>query len=490
MRVPPIVPRPASVVETGGEYPGDPAAPGNRRETLRPGAYAPEGYKLVITPDQIETEAGTEKGLFYARQTLRQLSGAGGAVPCMEIGDQPFFPYRGFLLDSARHITRLSDIKTLVDAAALFKMNSLHWHLTDDQGWRIPIDRYPLLTEKGAVRLSSDFGKVHTGKLYGGFYTKSELREIVAYCAERHIDVIPEIDMPGHMTAAISAYPELSCSGKQIPVQTRQGIFPDILCAGKDSTLEMMFGILDELLEIFPSKNIHIGGDEAPKDHWKTCPACQKRIAHEGLAGEEELQRWFVEKICAYLRQKGRTAVVWNESLKGGVPCTDMTVEMWMDRKALCPAFANTGGKLIVSPFFHYYMDYPYAMTPLKKTYRFNPFVKGLDARGRSNVLGVEGSIWTEHIRDIEHLCSMAYPRFAAIAETGWTPPGQKNYRDFENRYDTLLPLLAALGIAGAPRKDWNPNPLKRIAGTCSFFGNNFSRQKPARSGVDEEERR
>lgn len=488
MREPRIVPYPASVVLTSGEYPGDPAAPENRRETLRPAEYAPEEYKLVICPDKIEVEAGTNKGLFYARQTLRQLSGAGGAVACMEIRDKPFFPYRGFLLDSARHITGLGDIKTLVDAAALFKMNTFHWHLTDDQGWRIPVDRYPLLTEKGAVRLSSDFGKVHTGKPYGGFYTKSELREIVAYCAERHIDVIPEIDMPGHMTAAISAYPELSCSGKQIPVQTRQGIFPDILCAGKDSTLETVFGILDELLDIFPSKSIHIGGDEAPKDHWKLCPACQKRIADEGLADEEELQCWFVGKICGYLRQKGRAAVVWNESLKGGVPCDDMTVEMWMDRKALCPAFANNGGKLIVSPFFYYYMDYPYAMTPLKKTYRFNPFVKGLDARGRSNVLGVEGSLWTEHIRDYEKLCTMAYPRFAAIAETGWTPPQQKNYQDFKDRYDALLPLLNAGRIVSPPRKDWDPNPLKRIAGTCSFFGNNFGRRKNANSrGIEEE---
>ena len=317
---------------------------------------------------------------------------------------------------------------------------------------------------------------MHTNKEYGGYYTKRELKEIVDYCAKRYIDVIPEIDMPGHMIAAIASYPGVSCTGEQIPVETRQGVFPDILCAGKDEAFELVFDVLSEIMDIFPSKHIHIGGDETPKKRWAECPDCQRRIGELGLNDEEELQGWFVNRIADYLRQNGRTAIAWNESLKSGLLNDDILVQMWMDRKKLSVDYANNGGKLIISPYFYYYTDYPYGMTPLNKTYRFNPLLKGINEDAFNNVVGVEVPIWTEHVRDFKHMCYMIYPRFAAVAETGWTKPENKDAKDFTARMERFVPQLEAIGITPADPAEWNPNPLQRVIQTVKFFSGNLTK--------------
>ncbi|MEI6579033.1 MAG: beta-N-acetylhexosaminidase [Eubacteriales bacterium] len=472
-----IIPYPNSV-----EYLGEDISVENidirlSSQTITDKIADPEGYELSISEWGIKILAGGEPGAFYAKQTLKQLAATGeGTLPCATIRDEPAYAYRGFMLDSVRHMTALDDIKKMIDAAALLKFNVFHWHLTDDQGWRIEIESHPRLNEIGSTRASSDFGKVHTNKEYGGDYTKRELKEIVDYCAKRFIDVIPEIDMPGHMIAAIASYPGVSCTGEQIPVETRQGVFPDILCAGKDETFELVFDVLSEILDIFPSKYIHIGGDEAPKKRWAECPDCQRRISELGLNDEEELQGWFVNRIADYLRQNGRKTIAWNESLKSGLLNDDILVQMWMDKKKLSVDYANNGGKLIISPYFYYYTDYPYGMTPLNKTYKFNPLLKGINEDDFNNVVGVEVPIWTEHVRDFKHMSYMIYPRFAAVAETGWTKPEIKDAKDFTARMERFVPQLEAIGITPADPPEWNPNPLQRVIQTVKFFSGNLTK--------------
>lgn len=438
---------------------------------ITPEIKNPEGYELDTSGGKIRIRAGGPRGAFYATRTLRQLvDGGEGYLPSVFIKDEPAFPYRGFMLDSARHMTSVDDIKKLIDAAALLKMNVFHWHLTDDQGWRFEVPKYPALTQIGAWRSGSDFGKVHSSERYGGYYTHAEIRDVVAYCAKQHMEVIPEVDMPGHMIAAIASYPELSCTGNTIPVETRQGIFPDILCAGKDSTFDFVFAVIDEICALFSSKYIHIGGDEAPKKRWKVCPDCQRRMQEFGLNDEEELQGWFVNSVAEYLQKHGRIAIGWNEVLKSGLIENNLIVQMWMDRKKLSAAFANEGGRIIVSPFYHYYTDYPYGMTPLDKTYEFNPILKGITPLCADNVVGVEAPIWTEHVRDFQHLCYMTYPRFAAVAETGWTKAANKDTFDFCERMERFLPQLMKCGIVPAPPDDWNPGMFERLKQTLAFF--------------------
>lgn len=466
-----IIPYPNYIKRLGADIPSEELNIAGSTINITHEIANPEGYELIIANGRVQITAGGPAGAFYAKETLKQLAADGdGTLPCVEIRDEPAYPYRGFMLDSARHMTALDDVKKMIDAAAMLKMNVLHWHLTDDQGWRIEIKSHPELVNKGAYRSGSHFGKIHSEERYGGYYTKSELRDIVDYCTKKHIELIPEIDMPGHMVAAIAAYPEISCRGEQIAVETRQGIFPDILCAGNDKTFEIIFDVLDEVMDIFPSKYIHIGGDEAPKKRWKECPRCQRLIEELGLNDEEELQGWFVNRIADFLRANGRQAVAWNESLNSGLLGDDILVQMWMDKKKRSVDFANQGGKIIVSPFYHYYTDYPYAMTPLNKTYKFEPVLKGIKDGCVQNVVGVETPIWTEHVRDFKQMCFMTYPRFAAVAETGWTHAYNKDVADFNRRMALFVPLLEEIGITPADESEWNPNIFKRLVQTIRFF--------------------
>lgn len=456
-----IIPMPNKVTFLGGQAT---VKPDEAVTEISP-VLGEEEYILTVEKDGIKLIGGSERALFYGRQTLRQLS---GECPCVKIEDKPAFPYRGFMLDTVRHIFSLDEIKKLIDAAASVKMNVMHWHLTDDQGFRFFSARRPEAAEKGSVRKSSNFGKLEEHGEYGGYFTPGQMKEIVKYCADRFITVIPEFDIPGHTSALIHAYPELSCAGKPLEVKTCQGIFNDILCAGKDETFSAVFDILSDMLEIFPSEYIHIGGDEAPKKRWKECELCQKRMKAEGLKNEEELQGWFTNKIVDFLKANGRKAIVWNETLKSGIADSSVTVQMWMDKKKLSVDFANKGGKMINSEFFRYYCDYPYGMTPLLKTYKYNPVIKGI--KDKSSVLGVESPIWTEYINNFDYLCYMCFPRFTAVAETGWTEEKNKNAADFQRRFRIYSELLEEIGIKPAPPEDWNPTVFDRLKKTGSFF--------------------
>lgn len=433
-----------------------------------------DAYILSIMPKEIKISAGGKLGEFYARQTLKQLINA-GSCPCVKIEDSPAFSHRAFMLDCARHMTTIENIKKLIDAAALVKMNRMHWHLTDDQGWRVVIDSHPELIEIGSRRESSDFGQYHFNEEYSGYFTKDEIREVIDYAAKNYIEVFPEFDSPGHTLSILAAHPELSCKGEPLKVGTRQGIFDDILCAGNDDALQLVFDVLGEMAELFPCKYFHIGGDEAPKKRWEECPKCQARIKEYGLKNEEELQGWFVNKAIDFLRSKGKTAIVWNESLNSGMMPKDCITQRWMDKKNRSADFANNGGKVIVSDFYFYYCDYPYGMTPLKKTYNYNPIFKGLTQEGKQNILGVETPLWTEYVRDFDRLCYMFFPRFCAVAEAGWTPQKKRNLKSFIQRFENLSQMLKANGINPAPAKDWNPNPIKRLIELKRFFKGTFN---------------
>ncbi len=428
-----------------------------------------EEYTLAVTADGVFITAGSPKGEFYAKKTLSML---GDKCRCVFIEDKPEYSYRGFMLDTVRHIISLDDTKRFIDAAASVKMNVMHWHITDDQGWRLELEKYPDITQKASVRHGSHFGNNnHDDDDYGGYFTKDEMREIVQYCADRFITVIPEIDMPGHVAALLHARPDLSCTGKDIEVKTLQGIFPDILCAGKDETFEVIFDILRELMDIFPSEYIHIGGDEAPKKRWRVCPDCQRRIWANALKDEEELQGWFVNKVVEFLRENGRKAIVWNESLNSGL-VKDVVAQNWMDKKGVCASYANNGGKVIASDFYHCYADYPYGMTPLKKTYSYNPRGKLIESKSLGNVIGVEATIWTEYIYSSNRLFYMCFPRFTAIAEVGWSSEMHLDEADFERRFEIYKNYLYSLGITPADSSEWNPNALARAKRTIGFFSN------------------
>lgn len=440
----------------------------NITEKIIPGSMGDEAYTLEINEDSAFIKAATPKGVFYARKTIEQLA-LENEIPCCRIEDKPAFPYRGFMVDCVRHIVSIEDTKKLIDAAASAKMNAMHWHLSDDQGWRVQIDSRPALMSEASMRNGSHFGRESDETEYGCWFTKDEIKEVVDYAAERFIDVIPEIDMPGHMSALIHAYPEVSCRGEKIDVKMKQGVFPDILCAGKDETFELIFDIIDELCELFPCEYFHIGGDEAPKKYWSECPDCKKRRTDNGLKTDEELQGWFVEKIRAHLEEKGKKAVVWNESLKSG-KVKDVSVQYWLNDKAAVTKYANNGGRVIISDYFHYYLDYPYAVSLLKNTYKFNPYIKGLNAEGKKNVAGVECPTWTEYIHTFDKYCYMTFPRLTAVAETGWTFPENKDEKDFERRFLLYTEILKSYGVTPAPQGDWFVPVLKRFKIAKDFY--------------------
>ena len=336
-----------------------------------------EGYEITIGEDGVFVAYSTGKGLFYAKNTLSQLEGENGKLPFLRIVDAPRFSYRAFMIDSSRHMQTVGEIKKFIEAAAFFKFNVFHWHLTDDQGWRIESEKYPELNRVGSYRNGHGFSSRNKA-VYGGYYTKDEIRDVVEFCRERHIDVIPEIDMPGHMVAAIASYPELSCSGKATEVAKQAGIHKNILCAGKEEVFKFCFDIIDEVSELFPYKYFHIGGDEAPKVRWDNCPHCLERIREEGLKDSEELQGYFVNRIIAHLRKLGKKPVVWNESLKSGMLEKDAVVCDWMDRDHLCEPWANDGGKIIIEDFSIITLIIIMALHRLKRPIPIIPCLKSL----------------------------------------------------------------------------------------------------------------
>lgn len=430
-------------------------------------------YVLTVSKDELSIVGGSPKAIFYGKQSLEQL---GEKTRCVKIEDKPAFPYRGFMLDCARHMFSVEDIKKMIDAAANVKMNVMHWHLADDQGFRMWSERRPSAAIDGSVRRCSQFGSLIEEGSYEGYYTAEQMKEIVSYCSERYITVIPEFDIPGHSSALLHVYSDISCKKEPVEVKTCQGIFDDVICPGKDKSFEVVFDIIEDMLDIFPSEYIHIGGDEVPKTNWKKCPDCQKRIKDNALKDEEMLQGWFTNKVADFVRSKGRKPIVWNESLKSGILKNNTVVQMWMDRKKDSVVFANNGGQIIISDFFHYYCDYPYAMTPLIKTYKYKPLLKGI--KNPESVLGVESPVWTEYINNFERLSYMCFPRFTAVAESGWTQEKNKNAADFQRRFRIYSDYLEKIGIIPAPAQEWNPSVSSRLKGSLEFF-NKMVRVRP-----------
>ena len=422
-----------------------------------------EAYRLTVGPDGLLVAGGTEAGVFYGLQSLRQLvSQYGAALPALRIEDEPTFAYRGTMLDCCRHFFTVDEVKTFIDILALHKINRFHWHLTDDQGWRIEILRYPELTRVGAHRAETVLGNnsaAYDGKPYGGYYTQRQVRDVVAYAAERFITVVPEIEMPGHASAALASYPWLGCAGEGYKVQTLWGVFPEVFCAGRDTTFEFMEEVLAEVIALFPSEYIHVGGDECPKENWKRCPECQRRIREEGLRDENELQSYFIHRIERWLNAHGRRLIGWDEILDGGVSPT-ATVMSWRGTEGGIRA-ARQGNPVVMAPTTHCYLDYyqtdgvanePLAWggcLPLSKVYELDPY-EGLDSLAQRCVLGVQANLWTEYIPDFAQAQYMLLPRLAAVAEVGWAPR-RRNYDDFLRRMEHLRLLYGACGYRYAP---------------------------------------
>lgn len=411
-----------------------------------------EGYALIISPDQINV-SGRDAGLFYGMETLMQLlplkKEAAPAVPCAEISDEPRYKYRGLHLDVARHMFPVSFIKKYIDLIAQYKLNTFHWHLTDDQGWRIEIKKYPKLTQVGGYRNQTLIGHNHDrvpqaydGVRYGGFYTQAEVKEIVAYAATKFVTVIPEIEMPGHAVAALAAYPQLGCGDDlgAFRVEEKWGVFHDIFCAGKDDTFRFLEDVLTEVIALFPGQYIHIGGDEAPKTRWERCKYCQKRIADNKLKNEHELQSYFIHRIERFINSKGRKIIGWDEILEGGL-APNATVMSWRGVGGGIAA-AKMRHDAIMTPGSHMYFDRyqgnpvqePLAIggfLPLEEAYSYNPTPESLSGDLRKYIIGVQANIWTEYIKTPEHVEYMLLPRLLALSEVAWTRPDKKDYARF-----------------------------------------------------------
>ncbi|HJU07466.1 MAG TPA: family 20 glycosylhydrolase, partial [Rhodanobacteraceae bacterium] len=401
-----------------------------------------EAYRLNVTPSHIEITASDERGLFWGVQTLRQLlahEGSHRQVPAVRIDDAPAYPWRGAMLDVARHFFPVEYVEKQIDLMSYYKLDVFHWHLTDDQGWRIQIERYPKLTSVGAWRTETN------GSRYGGYYTQDQIREVVDYAHKRNVMVVPEIEMPGHTSAAIAAYPELSCSGKQIAVPTGWGVFKNADCVGNDSTFEFLQNILDEVIALFPSPYIHIGGDEVPQDVWQDCDSCQKLANAQGLKGEEGLHGWFVERIRKYLAGKGKTLVGWDEILEGHLD-PGAVVESWRGDAASEQALANGNRVIVAGPF---YFDTPIDDMTLQDVYRTDAFADAAYAAHRAQVLGAEAPLWAERVTPLNG-DAMFWPRLMAFAERLWNPDA-RDYADFNRRVQTQHPWLAAQRVAYGP---------------------------------------
>ncbi|MFC3198719.1 beta-N-acetylhexosaminidase [Parapedobacter deserti] len=438
---------------------------GNNTITLRlaQDTLGDEGYRLKVDKGGIMAQAAKANGLFYAIQTIYQLMPTGNpvakvSIPAVDIVDKPRFGWRGLMLDVGRYFYSVDYIKKYIDYLAMHKMNVFHWHLVEDHGWRIEIKKYPRLTDVSAWRPSTNFqrGPYITHNPHGGFYTHDDIREVVAYAQSKYVTVVPEIELPGHVLSALVAYPELSCTGGPFAIPEQWAIQQDIYCAGKEGVFTFLEGVLSEVVELFPSEIIHIGGDEAPKDRWKACPHCQKRIKDEGLKDEHELQSYFITRIEKFLNSKGKRIIGWDEILEGGL-APNAAVMSWRGIKGGIEA-ARMHHPVVMSPTTHMYLDYfqgePYhepnaigGHLPLRKVYSFEPIPEELVGRERDFILGVQGNVWCEYIHSPDKADYMTYPRGAAVAEIGWSSPENKNWEDFIRRMETQYVRYERAGI-------------------------------------------
>ena len=449
----------------------------------------PESYQLKVTGDGITIASPTEAGVFYGIQSLRKslpvAVGADISMPAVEINDAPRFGYRGAHFDTSRHFFTVDEVKTYIDMMALHNMNRFHWHITEDQGWRLEIKKYPKLTEIGSKRTETVIGRnsgEYDGKPYGGFYTQEQAKEIVAYAAERYITVIPEIDLPGHMQAALAAYPELGCTGGPYEVWRQWGVSEDVLCAGNDQVLKFLEDVFTELIAIFPSEYIHVGGDECPKVRWEKCPKCQARIKALGLKSddkhskEERLQSFVINHIEKFLNDHGRQIIGWDEILEGGL-APNATVMSWRGEKGGIEA-AKQKHDVIMTPNTYLYFDYyqakdvdnePFGIggyLPLERVYSYEPMPASLTPEEQKYIKGVQANLWTEYIATFPHAQYMVLPRWAALCEIQWSSPEKKNYADFLSRLPQLIKWYDAEGYnyakhAFGVQAEFEPNPAE-----------------------------
>jgi hexosaminidase len=421
-----------------------------------------EGYELTVNGDRVRVSGAAPAGVFYGLQTLFQLLpvefehgspvyGIRWEIPGVVVRDAPRFSWRGMHLDVGRHFSSKASVMKYIDLLSRYKFNTFHWHLTDDQGWRVEIKKYPRLTEVGSWRRET----LGDSQPVGGFYTQEEVKEVVAYAGARFITVVPEIEMPGHAFAALASYPELSCTGGPFQVQTVWGVFDDVFCAGNEKTFAFLEGVLGEVLELFPSLFIHIGGDECPKTRWKTCPKCQARIAREGLANEHELQSYVIRRIEKFLQSRGRRVIGWDEILEGGL-APNATVMSWRGIVGGIEA-ARAGHDVVMTPSSHCYLDYYQGLTgepkaiggylTMEKVYSFEPVPAELNATEGTHILGVQGNVWTEYIPTFQQIEYMAFPRACALSEVAWTNPARKNFPEFTARLGAHFDRLTARGV-------------------------------------------
>ena len=457
---------------------------------LDPGIANKEGYVLTTTPEGISINGQTENGVFYGIQTLRksipaEAKGATVLIPAGEIKDEPRFSYRGMHLDVGRHFFPKEFIKKYIDLLALHNMNTFHWHLTEDQGWRIEIKKYPKLTEIGSQRSRTVIGRntqEYDNTPYGGFYTQEEAKEIVKYAQERYITIIPEVDLPGHMLAALAAYPEMGCTGGPYEVCPRWGVFEDVLCIGNDKTMQFLEDVMSEIIEIFPSEYVHIGGDEAPRTRWEKCPKCQARIKAEGLkadkkhTAEDRLQSYCMTRIEKFLNSKGRRIIGWDEILEGDV-APNATVMSWRGASGGIKA-AQMGHDVIMTPNTYCYFDYyqtadtkdePLGIggyVPIEKVYSLDPTFD-LNEEQKKHIIGAQANLWTEYIATTEHVEYMVLPRMAALAEVQWTQPEKKDFKDFTTRLASLMKFYQRDGFNYAKhvfdlKVDFTPDVAKK----------------------------
>ena len=452
---------------------------------IDPGAdTGAEGYRLEVTPEAVTVRAVTAAGLFYGAQTLRQLLPVGverggavrgedrtvWAIPAVAIADAPRFPYRGMHLDVSRHFYPVDFIKQCLDVMAQYKLNRFHWHLTDDQGWRIEIEQYPKLTEIGAFRRETLKGhydnQPHTydGLRYGGFYTQEEAREVVAYAQARHITVIPEIEMPGHSAAALAAYPELACTDGPFEVSSLWGVHEDIYCP-KEETFEFLENVLSEVMSIFPGEYIHIGGDEAPKARWRDSEVAQELMRREGLTDEGELKSYFIRRIERYLNAHGRRLIGWEEIVEGGLSPT-ATLMIWHRRsQAILEQAAAQGNDVIMTPsrplYFDFYQGDPATeplairgLNTLEKVYAYEPVPQSYSEGEAGSVIGAQASVWSEYMKTPQKVEYMIYPRLLALSEVVWSTKGARNWFSFRGRLPAHLRRLDVQAVSYRP-PDW-----------------------------------
>ena len=442
---------------------------GNITLLLDPKMVNDESYSILVTARGVEISGKTPAGVFQGIQTLRKSLPVGNiasvSLPAAQVTAEPRFGYRGMHLDCVRHFFGVETVKRYIDIMALHGLNRLHWHLTDDQGWRIEIKKYPRLTEVGGWRNGTTLGHnspVNDGIRYGGYFTQNQIRDIVRYAADRYITIIPEIDMPGHMVAALTAYPELGCTGDPYEVWGMWGVADDILCVGKDHTLQFVKDVLDEVMQLFPSEYIHIGGDESPRVRWQECPLCQQRINDIGLkaqgnqSAEALLQGWFTTQVQQYLAQRGKRIIGWDELLGCDVDAS-ATIMSWRGAEPGAQG-AMSGHDVIMTPVGPLYFDYyqtsntwnePTAFggcNTLRKVYDFEPVADGLIAEAKQHIIGVQANLWTEYVTCEPQIQYQVLPRMAALAEVQWMQPQDKDYADFMTRLTRLVDIYKHYG--------------------------------------------